>query len=79
MYLMKWKNSEVADLVFSKTANLKCPQIVIQFYEERLTWLTNGSCGVMVNQEEENEAIVAGSNNSNASQSTTNNKIKKTK
>jgi hypothetical protein len=63
MYLMKWKNSEVADLVFSKTANIKCPQIVIQFYEERLTWLTNGSCGVVVNQEEENDAIAANNKN----------------
>ena len=56
MYLMKWRNSDTADLVYSKTANVKCPQLVIQFYEERLTWLTNGSCGVVVNQEEDNEA-----------------------
>merc|ERR1711942_168379 len=37
-FLIKWKGSEETDFVNSNEAKLKIPQVVIEFYEEKLNW-----------------------------------------
>ncbi|CAF1291992.1 unnamed protein product [Rotaria magnacalcarata] len=38
MFLIKWQATEKPELVPARIANVKSPQHVIRFYEDRLTW-----------------------------------------
>ena len=37
-FLVKWKGTEDKDFVDAKEAKIKIPQVVIEFYEEKLNW-----------------------------------------
>lgn len=43
MFLMKWRETDEADLVRSIEARQKCPQLIIEFYEKHLTWNTQSN------------------------------------
>lgn len=38
MFLVRYKDLEHGELVQATEANVKCPQLVIKFYESRLVW-----------------------------------------
>ncbi|KAJ7369735.1 Chromobox protein 5 [Desmophyllum pertusum] len=44
-FLIQWKDTDRADLIPSTIANVKWPQIVIKFYEDRVTWTQNNENG----------------------------------
>ncbi|CAF1402941.1 unnamed protein product [Rotaria sp. Silwood1] len=52
MFLIKWQSTEKPELVPARIANVKSPQHVIRFYEDRLTW-ANTDENTAVNQEKQ--------------------------
>ncbi|KXJ18593.1 chromobox protein homolog 1 [Exaiptasia diaphana] len=47
-FLVQWKGTDRADLIPAKIANVKWPQIVIKFYEERVTWTNTENSAAQV-------------------------------
>ena len=39
MLLVKWRHSDEADLVPARIVNYKCPNLVIDFYEQHSFWV----------------------------------------
>ena len=37
-FSVKWKDCDLTDIVSASEANLRIPQLVIQFYEQRVDW-----------------------------------------
>ena len=40
-FLVKWKGTEDTDFVEAREAKMKIPQVVIEFYEEKLNWFND--------------------------------------
>jgi hypothetical protein len=38
LYLVKWKDHGGAELIDSSIVNIKCPQLVIAFYQSKISW-----------------------------------------
>lgn len=38
LYLIKWKDHGGAELIDSSIVNIKCPQLVIAFYQSKISW-----------------------------------------
>jgi chromobox protein 5 len=52
MFLIKWQLTDKPELVPARIANVKSPQYVIRFYEDRLTW-ANTDENTSINQEKQ--------------------------
>ncbi|XP_015786994.1 chromobox protein homolog 5 [Tetranychus urticae] len=39
MFLIKWESCKKSDLILAEEANIRCPQVVISYYEKRLKWV----------------------------------------
>lgn len=39
IFLMSYKDSDEVEMVPSRIANVKCPMLVIAFYEQHLSWV----------------------------------------
>lgn len=39
MLLVKWRHSDEADLVPARIVNIRCPRLVIDFYEQHSFWV----------------------------------------
>ncbi|CAN9514306.1 unnamed protein product [Ophioblennius macclurei] len=62
MFLVKWKNSDDVALLPAHEASARCPQVVIDFYERKLTWHCRGekamaTAAVMKEDEEVEEEL----------------------
>ncbi|XP_044764640.1 chromobox protein homolog 1-like [Coccinella septempunctata] len=57
LFLIKWKGVFEADMIPRRIANLRCPQLVIEFYEERMRWSTPKEKMDHVEEEEEIDVV----------------------
>lgn len=48
MFLVKWKNMNKADLISARVAKLACPQSVIAFLEENISWQESNKQQLMI-------------------------------